>query len=359
MDLAAEMLHRQVLASYGAELGAERVCPPFRCRARCLPLVGARCGAVNADRIANRMWDYPRYLRRRRQEFDLFHVVDHSYAQLVHVLPAERTGVFCHDLNTFRCLLEPEREPRPGWFRAIARRVLRGLQKAAVVFHGSLETRRQIERHGLVDPRRLVYAPLGVSPEFGPDAAERTFLPAAVAALGGAPFLLHVGSCIARKRMDVLLDVFAAVRPRSPGLSLVKVGADWSRDQRTRIDRLGLAGAIVPLHGLERRQIAALYRSAAAVLLPSEAEGFGLPVIEALACGSVVVASDLPVLREVGGEAAVYCPVGDVAVWAETVGRLLAEPGASPARTTRLAQAGRFSWADHARVIVEAYRRLL
>jgi glycosyltransferase involved in cell wall biosynthesis len=359
MDLAAEMLHHAVKAGHAAELRAERVCPLFRCRAGRLPVVGRRRTAVNADRLANRLWDYPRHLQRRRDEFDLFHVVDHSYAQLVHALPAGRTGAYCHDLDTFRCLLGPEREPRSRWFRAVARRVLRGLQKAAIVFHNSLDTRRQIERHGLIDPQRLVHAPYGICPEFTPGAPEHDALPAAVAALQGAPFLLHIGSCSDRKRIDVLLDVFAGVRPQLPGLRLVKVGADWSCDQRKQIDRLGLAGRIVPLHGLDRPEIAALYRAAAVVLLPSEAEGFGLPIIEALACGSVVVASDLPVLREVGGEAVVYCPVGDVAAWAETVGRLLGAPAWGPCREMRLSQARRFSWAEHARAIVQAYQRLL
>ena len=72
-----------------------------------------------------------------------------------------------------------------------------------------------------------------------------------------------------------------------------------------------------------------------------------------------MVTSDLPVLREVGGEAAVYCPVGDVAAWADTVAHLLAQPDAAPARSVRQVQASRFSWANHARIIVDAYRRLL
>jgi glycosyltransferase involved in cell wall biosynthesis len=110
---------------------------------------------------------------------------------------------------------------------------------------------------------------------------------------------------------------------------------------------------------LDRREIAALYRAAAAVLLPSEAEGFGLPVIEALACGGRVIASDLPVLHEVGGAAAVYCTVGDVAAWAAAVSRLLGDPAAGPDRTARLAQAARFSWANHARIIDDAYQRLI
>jgi glycosyltransferase involved in cell wall biosynthesis len=359
MDLCAEMLLAGLSGLHDPSVSARRLCPPFRRTFLRVPLLRGRRAALNADRLLNRHWHYPRSLSRQIAAFDVFHIVDHSYAQLVHALPAERTGVYCHDLDTFRCLLEPGREPRPRWFLAVVRRVLRGLQKAALVFHSTQQVRQQIERHGLIDPHRLVHAPYGVSPEFTPDDPEHDALPAAVGALGGAPYLLHVGSCIPRKRIDVLLDVFAAVRAQAPGLRLVKVGADWSREQREQIGRLGLAAHTVPLHGLERREIAALYRAAAVVLLPSESEGFGLPVIEALACGSIVVASDLPVLREVGGEAAVYCPVGDVAAWAATVGRLLTDPRAAPARSVRLAQASRYSWAEHARIIVEAYRRLL
>src|SRR5205823_1258570 len=223
---------------------------------------------------------------------DLFHVVDHSYAQLVHTLPPERTGVYCHDLDAFRCLLEPSREPRPRWFRAIARRILHGLQKAAIVFHSTLAIRRQMERFGLIDPQRLVHAPYGISPEFTEDSSEHDESPA-------SPFLLHVGSCIPRKRMDVLLNVFAEARNDYPELRLVKVGGPWLPEQREQIDRLGIAAAITQLTGVSRDTIARLYRQAALVLIPSEAEGFGLPVIEALACGSVVVASVLAVLREV------------------------------------------------------------
>jgi glycosyltransferase involved in cell wall biosynthesis len=91
----------------------------------------------------------------------------------------------------------------------------------------------------------------------------------------------------------------------------------------------------------------------------SEAEGFGLPVIEALACGAVVLASDLPVLREVGGEAVVYSPVGEVPAWAAAARTLLERPGSGPSRELRLRQAAPYSWAAHARTVCAAYRRLL
>jgi len=272
-------------------------------------------------------------------------------------LPADRTGVYLHDLDAFRSLLEPDREPRPRWFRLMQRRVLTGLQKAAVVFHTTQAVRAQIERHGLVDPARLVHAPNGVCAEFTPDEPDPP--PDLPAAIDRRPFLLHVGTCNPRKRIDVLLDTFAAVRARWPDLRLVKVGGEWADDHRRRIDRLGLAPSLHHLTGIDRVTLAALYRRAAVVLQPSEAEGFGIPVAEALACGAAVIASDLPVLREVGGDVVLYCPVGDVPAWADTVIRLLDSPTSAPPVAKRLAHAARFSWAAQARTIVDAYLRLL
>jgi glycosyltransferase involved in cell wall biosynthesis len=354
MDLVAEMLLREAEAHAG-RVRAVRFCSPFRRRFGRLPWLGRRAAAFNADRLVNRVWDYPRRLRRRAAEFDLFHVCDHSYAQLVHVLPADRTGVHCHDLDAFRCLLGPRPEPRPLWFRAVARGILRGLQKAAVVFYSTQSVREEITAHGLLDPDRLVHAPYGVAPEFAAGPADGE----ARAAADGRPFLLHVGSCIPRKRIDVLLDVFAAVRGRRPDLALVQVGGQWTAPQQQQAARLGIAPAVVQVRGLTRGQLAALYRAAALVLQPSEAEGFGLPVIEALACGAVVVASDLPVLREVGEGAVVYCPVADVDAWCEAIVRLLAHPDSTPPRAARLAQARRYTWAAFARTVVENYERRL
>jgi glycosyltransferase involved in cell wall biosynthesis len=342
MDLVAEMLLKHLA---GSDLvRAERVCPPFRRR-----LAWAGGAGRNFDRLANRLWDYPRYLRGRVGEFDLFHLCDHSYSQLVHELPAERTGVFCHDLDTFRCLLEPEKDRRPRWFRAMARRILAGLRKARVVFYLTEGVREQIERFGVVDRARLVRAPVAAAEEY-------SYRPRDGVPAREGRYLLHVGSCIPRKRIDVLLRVFAGVR--ESGLKLVQVGGEWSSEQREMIDRLGIGGDVEQVRGLSRVEIAELYRGAAAVLQTSEAEGFGLPVVEGLACGAVVVASDIPVLREVGGEAVVYCPVGDVVRWAEVVREVMRDGGRVPGLDVRLARAARYSWAEHARVIAGAYRSI-
>src|SRR5437016_5468708 len=115
MDLVADMLWHQLQARAPDYLCPGRIQPRMVRRFRRLPLFGYNRFARNADRLLSRFWDYAHLVRRQRDDFDCFHIADHSYAHLVHVLPGDRTGVYCHDLDTFRCLLEPQVEPRPLW----------------------------------------------------------------------------------------------------------------------------------------------------------------------------------------------------------------------------------------------------
>ncbi|MET0650782.1 MAG: glycosyltransferase family 1 protein [Pyrinomonadaceae bacterium] len=364
MNLVADALIEGLGAGHAGHVSAARVCPTLRRRfSRAGESAGRR---FNADRVFNRFLDYPRHVARRRAEFDIFHVVDHSYAQLVHHLPAERTVVTCHDLDTFRCLLDPAAEPRPRLFRAMTRRVLEGLGKAARVTCDSAHTRYQLLAHGVVRPERVEVVHNGVSPAYTPapdppadaEAARLLGSPS-----GDAPELLHVGSTVGRKRLDVLLRVFGEVRRELKGARLVRVGGAFTEAQLRLVEELRLTDSIVVLPFLESRVLAAVYRRAALLLQPSEREGFGLPVVEALASGLAVLASDLPVLREVGGRAAVYRAAGDVAAWAEAAIGLLKEREEDPARWAArraegVSHARRFSWEEYARRMVSIYREL-
>jgi len=176
--------------------------------------------------------------------------------------------------------------------------------------------------------------------------------------------LLHVGSTIARKRIDVLLRVFAEVTTEFPTVRLVQIGGPFTRAQDSLLRELELANSVDVLPRLERPVLAAVYRRAALVLQTSEAEGFALPVIEAMACGTPVLASDIPALREVGGRAAMYCPIGEIAAWTESAIALLREREREPEswcarRVAGLNQAKKFSWAEYAKKMVGIYQRLL
>ncbi len=128
--------------------------------------------------------------------------------------------------------------------------------------------------------------------------------------------------------------------------------------QREHVAQLGIGDQVVLSGKVERTTLAAFYRQAKAVLVTSDSEGFGLPVIEGLACGVPVFASDIPVLREVGEGCVVHCRVGDPDDWAARVGSFLEGSLQPPAREKRLALAAKYTWANHARIILDAYGAL-
>lgn len=360
MDLLAEML---TVFLDRDQFSAHKLSPPFQRR---LTRIGAARHAFNADRVFNRFWDYQRWLRPQLANYDLYHVVDHSYSQLVHSLPAQRTIVSCHDLDTFRCLIDPEAEPRSLLFRKMMEHVLNGFRKAARIVCDSRSIRDELLAHKLVEPDRLRVIPLGVHPACSPE-PDRMADAEAAELIGRDPGvinLLHVGSTIHRKRIDVLLKVFANIRREFPNARLLRVGGAFTNDQLELINRLDLNRSLVVLPHLSRKVLAAIYRRADLVLQPSEAEGFGLPVIEAMACGTAVVASDLPVLREVGASAAAYAPVGDIDGWTHAVCSLLQERLSAPEkwsarRAAGLDRAGEFTWSKFAAATAHLYREVL
>lgn len=366
MDLVAEMLLENLGAHHAATIRATGIRPNTNRRAGRFPGMRRADFANNADRLMNRFWDYPRHLKKRREEFDLFHILDHSYAQLVHELPRERTIVTCHDLDTFRCVLEPDLEPRSKAFVLITKKILDGLRQAAWVTCDSMATRAELLKHQVVPAERTVVIPNGVHPTCSP---EPDVLADEQATLLLGPLsddvidVLHVGSTIERKRIDVLLQVFAAIRKEFPKARLLRAGGEFTSEQMKFVEQLGLAEAILVLPTLARPVLSAVYRRAALLLQPSDREGFGLPVIESLACGTPVIASDLEVLREVGGDAAVYCPVSDINTWSETAISLLHERREQPQqwdfrREAGFVQASKFTWTEYATRMVALYRDL-
>ena len=366
MDLTAAMLYRYLVKNHAPEIAATELRPPFRRRLTFLPMFRQGAGR-NIDRLANRFLDYPRWLRAQVSGFDLFHLADHSYSQLVLELPPGRAIVTCHDLDTFRCILEPEQEKRPAWFQAMARRILQGFQQAAHVICNSTATRDHLLHYGLIPPEKLTVIHVGVHPAFTSPAdplAETEAIRLIGPNSGQEIRLLSVGSTIPRKRMDILLRVFRAVRDEFPTARLIRIGGPFTEAQHELARELGVEAFISLLPFVSSEVLAAIYRQSALLLLPSEAEGFGMPLTEALACGCPVLASDLPVLREVGGAVCEYCGVGDVDAWAQAAVRMIQENASGPRdfehwSERARAHASRYSWAENARQTVLLYEKVL
>jgi len=365
MDLNGDLLYQFLAKGHAQDLDAVQVRPDFHRRMMLIPALPNTL-AWNMDRVANRFVDYPRWLRQRSGDFDLFHLVDHSYSQLLRYLPPERCIVTCHDLDTFRCLLEPGLEKRSRWFQAMARWILTGFRQAAHVICNSQATRDQLLHYGLFPAERMTVIHSGVHPAFTPladpvaDAEARRLLGA-----GDQVGILSVGSTIPRKRMDVLLRVFAEVRKEFPSARLLRVGGPFTESQQQLARSLGVEEHVSVLPFLTREVLAAVYRRATLLVQPSEAEGFGMPLAEGMACGCPVVASDLAALREVGGSVCQYCAVGDVSAWTRAIARQLRDYSgrnachAQSQRQQALEQAARYSWTENASRTVEVYRHVL
>jgi glycosyltransferase involved in cell wall biosynthesis len=347
MDLVADMLLDTLPSVSVGRVAATRLRPPMIRRLTRLPVVGGGNRARLGDRLTGRLWDYPRWLKPRNGDFDVFHIVDHSYAHLIRALPAERTIVTCNDTDAF----EAARDGVASRFdpaRLLAEHVLDGISRASHVACISQATRRDLISTGRVDPSRTSVVYLGAHPACtpAPDPAADAEIERR---LGARTFeVLHVSSTIPRKRVDVLFRAFSAFRSSCPGVRLIRVGGTLTREQRRLAQRLKIVDALVELPFLERPLLAALYRRASVVVLTSEREGFGLPVVEAMACGTPVMVSDIPALREVGGSAALYCPVGDVSHWAGALAEFQCELADADARQRRsavcVAEAAKFNW---------------
>ncbi len=161
-------------------------------------------------------------------------------------------------------------------------------------------------------------------------------------------YALHVGTIEPRKNVPALLAAWRMLRRRgsSPPPLVLCGGFGWKAEEsRREIAEAEREGWLVPLGYVSADELAALYRGAWMVALPSFYEGFGLPAVEAMRAGAPLVASDLPVLREVAGDAALYAPPDRPDLWADRVQELLGDEGLrEELRQRGLERSGLFDW---------------
>ena len=234
----------------------------------------------------------------------------------------------------------PSRRAQSLWY---AKEEL-AIRLARRVFTVSRASREVVAQRFRVARERLAVVPEAPDAVFGPRPDER--VAAELGPLGlGRGFVLYAGGISPHKSIVTLVDAYARLRERvADAPQLVIVGdldgdpyLSSAADVRARIARHGLEPAVHTPGFVSDEQLACLFAAAGVVVQPSLAEGFGLPAVEAAACGAPVLLSDLPAHRETMGDAARYFPPGDADALSDELGALLADDRAR----TELSRRGR------------------
>lgn len=222
------------------------------------------------------------------------------------------------------------------------------LGRAELIFTVSESAREDLVRAAGAPRDRIVVTPNGVDPIFFEARAHEG---------PRAPYLLAVGTLEPRKNLPVLLEALRVLRRDGRDLMLFVAGRQaWSHS----LPLGDLAPHVKLLGTVPDEELASLYAGAACFVTPSLHEGFGLPLAEAMAAGVSAVASDIPALREVGGETVRYADPHDAESFAAAIRQALDDREGSQLRAAAArGRARRFRWEDTARATLAAYRRLL
>jgi glycosyltransferase involved in cell wall biosynthesis len=236
------------------------------------------------------------------------------------------------------------------------------VRRVDAVITDSQNSKNDILRFLPVKAGQITVIPVAASPNYRPLAAGQV-LPVLERHRLPQPYILYVGSIEPRKNLLRLLQAYALLRESLPGWRLVIVGARnvWLSSSLTEeIERLNLKTWIHFTGYVPEEDLPALYNGAGLFVFPSLYEGFGLPVLEAMACGVPVITSQASSLPEVAGDAALLVDPHSVEEIAAAMLRVLSDPGLRQDLKFRgLERSAGFSWERTARQTIDVYQKVL
>jgi glycosyltransferase involved in cell wall biosynthesis len=252
----------------------------------------------------------------------------------------------------------------PEWYpyrRDVVRRAFyrRSARRARLVLTDSEFSASEIVAAYGIARERIAVVPLGVDARFSPSSTNGCELPQEIA----GPFVLHVGDLHERRNLPTVVDAVVGARRHFGGaaaVSLVLAGVDRGvGDALCAIAaEADVPEAVIRLGPVSEELLVSLYRCATALVYPSLYEGFGLPILEAMACGTPVIASRAASIPEVAGTAGILLDPLDVGAWTDAIVSVVNDDDRrGQMRANGLVRATDFTWARTARQTLAAYRR--
>jgi alpha-1,3-rhamnosyl/mannosyltransferase len=288
----------------------------------------------------------------RQRSIDLYHEPS--------LWPLEFDGPMVMTLHDLTHVHYPHTQPADR-LAEIERHVGRGVERAQVVLTDSEHVAAEVRRHFALPDERVVVAPLGYAPRFHPRSDAELASTLASFGLSSGQYLICVGTLEPRKNLQLALRAHAllpaTLRTRLP---LVIVGMPgWRNEGLDETLDIAVKGGWAKVLGYQSDEVLAqLLAGAKALLFPSLYEGFGLPVLEAMASGVPVLLTRTSSLPEVAGEAGIYVDARDPQEMCSALQELMEDASLGQrCRVLGLERARNFSWQRCARITSEAYRK--
>lgn len=309
-----------------------------------------------------RYWRYPRLVK--KQNPDIFHIIDHSDGHLVRWLKrkSQATVVTCHDLIN---LFQPEniygRTALPFVSMAAWKYAIKGMEKADHIITVSSHTANDVINNLKITAERITVVP---------DAVESIFrlLPQQEVKLfreengitSNKLCLLNVGSNHPRKNISTILNVLKILVEKGLPIYFWKTGADFTPEQKTFIQAHSLENYVAYLGKPDKNKLVQIYNAADILIAPSLYEGFGMTILEAMACGTPVITSNVTSLPEVAGNAAVLVDPMDVDAMVKAVCCIFENSAYRQSLIEAgLARVKPFTWENIAEQIAQIYEKFL
>lgn len=308
-----------------------------------------------------RYWRYPRSFE--PLEADIFHVVDHSDGHLVSWLKryGKSAVLTCHDLINWA---EPELYKGLSVMPLLSlnswRWSVKQIAAADHIVTVSKHTADDVVKYLPVDPALVTAVPNAVSDRFSPAAADVVAAFRQSQGLDSQTFcLLNVGSNNPRKNVSAILEALRILKAGSHPVRFWKVGSDFTAQQRDFIASHQLTGCVSYLGKLDSSVLPTLYSAADVLVAPSLYEGFGLTVLESMACGTPVISANTTSLPEVAGDAAILVDPDDVDAIATATVRLIQEPDLyQHLSASGLTRSASFTWPHTASQLASVYEHV-